>query len=58
LKTDTTLIYFDTNVYSRPFDDQTKAGIAAEANAFLEIVEAVRAGKLKLVGSDILLFEV
>ncbi len=53
-----TLIYLDTNVYSRPFDDQTKVGIAAEANAFLEIVDAVKAGSVKLVSSDILLFEV
>jgi hypothetical protein len=57
-ETDITLVYLDTNVYSRPFDDQTKAGIALEANAFLEIVDAVRAGSLKLIDSDILLFEV
>jgi predicted nucleic acid-binding protein len=57
-ETDFTPIYLDTNVYSRPFDDQVKAGIAAEANAFLEIVDAIKAGNLKLVSSDILLFEV
>jgi len=57
-ETDFTLIYLDTNVYSRPFDDQAKVGIAAEVNAFLEIVDAVKAGSLKLVSSDILLFEV
>ena len=28
---DFTLIYLDTNVYSRPFDDQTKTGIAGDS---------------------------
>jgi predicted nucleic acid-binding protein len=53
-----TLIYLDTNVYSRPFDDQTQPAIQAEANAFLEIVEAVKNERLILLGSDILIFEV
>jgi len=55
---DVTLIYLDTNVYSRPFDDQTQAHIPDEANAFLEIILEVKAGKLALLGSDILDFEV
>lgn len=54
----TTLIYLDTNAYSRPFDDQTQPDIQAEANAFLEIIVEVKAGKLALLGSDILDFEV
>ncbi len=53
-----TLICLDTNVYSRPFDDQTQADIQAEANAFLEIIAEVKNGKLMLLGSDILDFEV
>lgn len=53
-----TLIYLDTNVYSRPFDDQTQARIQEEADAFLEIIEEVRANQLALLGSDILDFEV
>lgn len=53
-----TLIYLDTNVYSRPFDDQTQTDIQAEANAFLEIIAEVKTGKLLLLGSDILDFEV
>lgn len=53
-----TLIYLDTNVYSRPFDDQTQMQIQEEANAFLEIIIAVKSDKLILVGSDILEFEV
>ncbi len=52
------LIYLDTNAYSRPFDDQTNTDIQAEANAFLEIIAEVRNGKLILLGSDILDFEV
>ena len=35
------LIYLDTNMYSRPFDDQTRPDIREEANAFLEIVREV-----------------
>jgi hypothetical protein len=53
-----TLIYLDTNSYSRPFDDQTQTDIQAEANAFLEIIAEVKGGKLLLLGSDILDFEV
>ena len=52
------LIYLDTNVYSRPFDDQTQATIQEEANAFLEIVQAAKAKNLTLLCSDILMFEV
>ena len=52
------LVYLDTNAYSRPFDDQTQANIQAEANAFLEIIIEVKNGKLLLLGSDILDFEV
>jgi hypothetical protein len=53
-----TLIYLDTNCYSRPFDDQTNSDIQAEANAFLEIIAEIKSGKLLLQGSDILDFEV
>jgi predicted nucleic acid-binding protein len=53
-----TLIYLDTNVYARPFDDQTQPAIQAEANAFLAILAAVKAGRLALLSSGILAFEV
>jgi hypothetical protein len=56
--TDATLIYLDTNAYSRPFDDQTQTDIQNEANAFLEIIAEVQAERLALLGSDILDFEV
>jgi len=51
------LIYLDTNVYSRPFDDQTRSTIQAEADALLTIIDGVRAGRLSLLSSDILIFE-
>ncbi|MCL0069189.1 PIN domain-containing protein [Dehalococcoidia bacterium] len=53
-----TLIYLDTNVYSRPFDDQTQPDIQEEANAFLEIVREIEAERFTLLCSDILEFEV
>ena len=52
------LIYLDTNMYARPFDDQNRSTIQAEADAFLTIIEAVNARRLMLLSSDILLFEV
>jgi len=52
------VVYLDTNVYSRPFDDQTQADIQAEANAFIEIMAEVKKGRLMLLCSDILEFEV
>ena len=51
-------IYLDTNVYARSFDDQTQSTIQTEANAFLEIIQAIEAQKLILLSSDILAFEV
>ncbi len=54
----TLLIYLDTNVYARPFDDQTRSTIQTEADALLTIIQAVKAGQLRLISSDILLFEV
>lgn len=52
------LIYFDTNAYARPFDDQTQSRIRAETDALLTIIDAVKVGTLHLLSSDILLFEV
>ena len=49
---DGSLIYCDTNVYSRPFDDQTRSTIREESNAFLEIMSRVRGGELRLLCSD------
>lgn len=51
-------IYLDTNVYCRPFDDQTQKKIMDEARAFLKIIENVIDEKLFLVSSEILQFEI
>ena len=53
-----TLIYLDTNVYSRPFDDQTRPDIQEEADTFLKILSEIKANKLTLLCSDILAFEI
>ena len=55
---DGSLIYCDTNVYSRPFDDQAQVSIQEESNAFLEIMSRVKGGELRLLCSDILEFEI
>ena len=55
---DPILVYFDTNMYSRLFDDQTKPNIQKEANACLEIIQAIKMKRLVLLGSDIVMFEV
>lgn len=52
------LIYFDTNSYARPFDDQTQSRIRKETDSLLVIIEAVRNEKILLLSSDILLFEI
>jgi len=52
------ILYLDTNVLSRPFDDQTQPTIQEETSAFLTIVPEIQAGKLVLLCSDILEFEV
>ncbi len=44
--------------YARPFDDQTQSAIQTEADALLTIIKAVKAEQLRLISSDILLFEV
>lgn len=51
-------VYLDTNVYCRPFDDQSQPDINAEANALLEILSEVKANRIGLLCSDILSFEV
>ncbi len=52
------VIYLDTNVYVRPFDNQNQKKIRDETNAFLKIVDGIKDGRLILLGSDILEFEV
>ncbi|OGW00072.1 MAG: hypothetical protein A3D97_08275, partial [Nitrospinae bacterium RIFCSPHIGHO2_12_FULL_39_42] len=51
-------VYLDTNVYCRPFDDQSQKRIQEETDAFEEILEATKEGKFFLLSSDILVYEV
>jgi len=48
------IIYLDTNVYNRPFDDLSQERILEEAFAFIEIYSFVVRGTLKCISSDIL----
>jgi len=52
------LVYFDTNIYSRLFDDQTQPKIQEETNACLEVIQAIKTKRLSLLCSDIVMFEV
>lgn len=52
------LIYADTNIYSRPFDERSHSRIILEIEACLIILEAVRRGKLSCLSSDILKLEI
>jgi predicted nucleic acid-binding protein len=51
-------VYLDLNVYSRPFDDQTKEKIRRETEAINAIWDAVKKGAIRLVSSDVLYLEV
>jgi predicted nucleic acid-binding protein len=52
------LLYFDTNVLCRPFDDQTQRRIRRETEAFECILEKVRDHEVEFVISEILVFEI
>ena len=52
------LIYADTNIYSRPFDERSHSRIILEIEACLIILEVVRKGKLSCLSSDILKLEI
>lgn len=52
------LLYLDTNVFCRPFDDQTARRIREETEAFTLILEKIKENKALLVTSDLLLFEI
>ncbi len=50
-------IYFDLNVYSRPFDNQSNAKVRQETEAVQSIWEQFKKGGMRLISSDILYFE-
>jgi len=52
------LIYLDTNVFGRPFDDRSYLRIEIEAQASLAILNMIEENKLNCLGSDILKLEV
>ena len=52
----TTYVYLDTNIYNRPFDDQTQPRIWLETLAFSVILQLIEKGDLLLVASTVLQF--
>jgi len=51
-------IYLDSCCLNRPFDDQTVDRIKIESEAIILILKNARNGKIKLIGSDVLLLEI
>jgi hypothetical protein len=60
-------VYLDTNVYCRPFDDQSDSRIRLESHAFVEIADAALRSKacskalrskVVIVSSDYVKFEI
>lgn len=51
-------IYCDTNIFFRPFDNQTLPRIFIETNAVLVIFRAIEKKMLELTASDVLFFEI
>jgi predicted nucleic acid-binding protein len=50
-------VYLDTNVYNRPFDEQTQPRIWLETLAFTVILQMVEEGGVTLVRSSVLDYE-
>lgn len=48
----------DVCCLNRPFDDQTQDKIHLETEAIVTILKYVKSGKLKIIGSDIIEFEI
>ncbi|MBI4618553.1 MAG: PIN domain-containing protein [Desulfobacterales bacterium] len=51
-------IYLDCCSLQRPFDDKSQPRIAVEAEAVLVILALCESDRLKLISSDVLLFEI
>jgi hypothetical protein len=51
-------IYLDCCSLQRPFDDKSQSRIAVEAEAVLVILALCESGRLDLISSDALLFEI
>ena len=52
------VLYLDTCALQRPFDDQSQARIAIEAEAVLRVIDLVEQGDIDLLSSEVLLLEV
>ena len=52
-----TLVYLDTSIYNRPFDDQTQPKIYLETQAVILILQMVEAKLIELVNSSALEYE-
>ncbi len=50
-------IYMDACCLNRPFDDQTVDRVRMEAESIIIIFKRVRSGKIRLIGSDVLMLE-
>ena len=51
-------VYFDNCVIQRPLDDKNQIRIAIEAEAVLGLVSYIESGRIILVSSDVLLYEI
>lgn len=51
-------VYLDTNVYCRPLDDQSDRRIRVESSVFKEIADIALRGKIAIVSSDYVKFEI
>lgn len=52
-----TLVYLDTSIYNRPFDDQTQPKIYLSTQAVILIMQMVEAQLIELVNSSALEYE-
>lgn len=53
----TLITYLDTNVYNRPFDDQTQLRISLETLAFISLLQMTETNQITLVTSTVLVLE-
>lgn len=52
-----TLVYLDTSIYNRPFDDPSQPKIYLETQAVILILQMVEAKLIELVNSSVLEYE-
>jgi predicted nucleic acid-binding protein len=52
------LVYFDNCAIQQPLDDKSNFRIRLEAEAMIVLIEMIENGSLKMVASDVLIFEI